>query len=105
MTTITTTVSPAEAGTTYPMPPGPAWASVRRMEEDAVSHRHEVGRFYTVAESDDSRSDPGLGLVEVFRWDTIDEYINVELADRDRTPTEARALASLLIRAAGVAEQ
>ena len=111
-TSSSTTVAPVEAGTVYPMPPGPVWATDRRMEEDAVTHHHTVGTFEREPVSGpDGVLEPRIDGVILSRWDTIGEGVltvgatTVCVLDAELTPQGARELAALLVRAADLAEQ
>jgi hypothetical protein len=103
----------AEAGTTYPLPAKPSWATESRLADDAMAHRHEVGRFQTViVPGEQSVSEHrGEEVVEVTRWDTIAaETLTVGAAlvfllDTELTPAEARRVAVLLVEAADLLEQ
>ena len=112
MTTSTTTVAPAEAGSTYPMPPTPAWASESRLDEKAIAHRRQIGEFRDESQVLlDGNDDHASMDVFVERFDTMDETVLtvgrtlVCFGQHEVTPAGARKLASLLIGAAAVAEQ
>ena len=105
--TITRTVEP---GTTYPMPPGPLWATDRRMEADAVTHQHTVGTFELEPVSGPDGLEVRHGGVILSRWDEIVEAVltvgatSICVLDAEVTPAGARKLAALLVQAADMAE-
>ena len=97
---MTTTTTPVEAGTTYPMPPKPSWATgLPDLTEGSIGWDREVdagvGDSIGVTRRDWIRPDGiEVGMTQVY----------VDLSDVKLSPVEARHIADLLISAARMAE-
>ena len=98
---MTTSTTPVEAGTTYPMPPRPSWATglLPDLTEGSIGWDREVdggvGDAIGVTRRDWIRPDGiEVGATQVY----------VDLRDQKLSPDEARHIADLLISAARMAE-
>ncbi len=99
---MTTSTAPVEAGTTYPLPPAPAWAAETAVEEEAIGHYREIasGTLPPASSWD----------VGVSRFDLIlpravvvgSTYVHA--FDLDIPPADARKIAAALVEAADVIE-